>query len=155
MKPRRRLQVLALGPAASVYAVRDPDAAHSEPDRFFLDPDVRANSDYRALANRLRRSGPRRGFSSRWFRAERGAWALYAPHPDGAPELEHQFPPQLRLYCLRLFRDQILVVGHGGVKGSGTRTFQQDPTLDAAVRDLEALDARIRARRGARRHRPR
>ena len=146
MKPRRRLQVYTLGAAASVYALRDPASTLCEPDRFFVDPSVRANSDYNALVNRVRRSGPRRGFRREWFRDERGAWALFAPHPDGATELEHRFPPSLRLYCLRLFQDHIIVLGHGGIKGPGTSAFQDDPLLDAAVRDLEALDVRLQAR---------
>ena len=144
MKPPRRLEVYTLGRAATVYAVRDPDRPHRDPDRFFLDADVRSSSDLRALANRVRRAGPKRGFRDGWFRSERGAWALYAPHPDGAPELDQRFPPSLRLYCLRLFQDRIVVLGHGGLKT--TPTFQDDPVLHDAVRDLEALDKRLQAR---------
>ena len=144
MKPHRRLQVYTLGPAATVYALRDPDLRYCEPDRFFLDPDVRASSDLRALANRVRRRGPHHGFRGEWFRDERDAFALYAPHPLGAPELAHEFPPQLRLYCLRLFQDRVLVLGNGGVKTE--RTFQDQPELDAAVCDLEAFGVRLRAR---------
>ena len=144
MKPHRRLQVYTLGHAATVYALRDPALPHCEPDRFFLDPAVQASSDLRPLANRVRRRGPQHGFRREWFRDERGAHALYAPHPEGAPELAHEFPPQLRLYCLRLAQDQILVLGHGGVKTEAA--FQDQPELDAAVRELEAFDARLQAR---------
>ena len=142
MKPHRRLQVYVLGTHTTVYALRDPAQTHSEPDRFFLDPAVRASSDLNALVFRLRKSGPSRGFRDRWFRDERGAHALYAPHPTGAPELEQRFPPSLRLYCLRY--DRILIAGHGGLKT--TATFQDDPALNAAVADLEAFDTRLQAR---------
>lgn len=125
-----------------MYALCDPARALCEPDRFFADPTVRASSDVRALANRLRRSGPHRGFRDRWFRSERRAWALFAPHPPDAPELEERFPPSLRLYCLRL--DRLLIVGHGGLKT--TATFQEDARLNAAVADLEAFDQRLQAR---------
>lgn len=44
---------------------------------------------------------------------------------------------KLRLYCLRL-TDKILVIGNGDVKGS--RTYQEDNTLQGYVMDLQKFE---------------
>lgn len=49
----------------------------------------------------------------------------------------------LRLYVIRL-SDQIVILGNGGLKT--TRTYNQDPILNAHVKLLQTIDGFIRAR---------
>ena len=46
---------------------------------------------------------------------------------------------RLRLYCL-CYSECILILGGGGIKEKGTRTWQDDPQLTKYVKELQKID---------------
>lgn len=111
-----------------VYALRIGDDPVLEFDKFLRNPDVnpRYAKDFGKLLAKLDSMANHRGFDPSEFRPE--------PNFDALPS----FSCELRVFCLR-WSMRTLILGNGGVKKKGVRTYQEVPVLDLAAKHLQQL----------------
>jgi len=126
VNPKYKIELLAEGPKAHIYTIRNLDSEISEFERFADEEDVRYDPGFQEILARIDDMANRLGCIDSFFRNEsardNAICALFAP--DG----------KLRLYCIKM-RFTLLIIGGGGIKN--TRTYQEDPHLDSCVTLLE------------------
>lgn len=123
--------------AGSIYTVKFEDHDTSELERFLTDEEHRAQWDFEPLSAKLQRLAEKTGFEPHFFRNESDSDNSVCALSYDADENRQG---DLRLYCCR-WTEGICIAGYGGVKT--TRTYQEDPKLDEAVRRMEYVDRRL------------
>lgn len=126
------------GKKASVYSIVTEESQYAFLDRFVMEYQKEFFQDLLSIMGRLRSIGNITGAVSTYFKLDEGLeWddqvcALY-DIPD----------KHLRLYCIRL-SEQIIVVGGGGPKN--VRAWQDDPRLAREVNEMMHYSKIIRTR---------
>lgn len=145
MKPAFDIEEYRLGRCAGLYTVRLPGEPVSELDRFLSLPANQDNEDFDRLVQYLARC-PAQGYRegtppnrARFRDEDDGLLALSVAHPDEG----RNYPPSLRLFCLR-YQD-VVVLGSGGVKRVRTlREFRDaEAEADRAVRVMQDVRRRL------------
>lgn len=126
------------GKKASVYSIISEESQYAFLDRFIMEYQKEFFQDLLSIVGRLKTIGNVTGAVSTYFKLDEGLeWndlvcALY-DIPDR----------HLRLYCIRL-NEQMLIVGGGGPKS--VRAWQHDPKLTREVHEMMHYSKIIRAR---------
>lgn len=126
------------GKKASVYSIVKGDSLEAALDRFIREHKKEFFQDLLNIVGRLKSIGNVTGAVATYFKLDEGLeWddmvcALY-DIPD----------KHLRLYCIRL-SEQIIIVGGGGPKA--VRAWQHDPKLTREVNEMMHYSKIIRAR---------
>lgn len=133
MKHTFTIQRYQEGKKGNFYTVHFAEEhAESEIDRFLDDSTYNQTAEFENLILRLQDLLNRYGFEKQYFKWEAtSADSIGALHYDNG---------KLRLYCCRWTKG-ICIAGYGGIKN--TRTYQEDPRLDGAVKRLEEVDQRL------------
>jgi hypothetical protein len=123
------------GDAGSIYTIQFERESPSEFDKFLANEMVRGQkASFERLVSKLREMSNEYGFEAGLFKVEEGKRRDY---------VVALIEGKIRLYCLRI-DDTLIVVGNGGVKD--TRTYQDDPHLNASVEDLQMVHDRLMKR---------
>ncbi len=140
MKLQFEIVPVEYGKRGALYSIRYKGEKKTEIDKFLDCVMVQACNDYEALVLRLYDMVELFGFRPGYFKLEEGSYydSVVALHYENGP---------LRLYCLRR-SSLLLIVGYGGLKF--TDTYQEDPVLDEAVRNLQIIDAMLDKRQKSR-----
>ena len=131
------------GAKVTYYTVRFEGRKHNELEDFILrhhqNPTIR--DEFNDLLGWMQQIGNRTGARLMYFRHEGNAYAL----PPKAYLLEIDYTENLRLYCLRL-SDDLVVLFNGGIKT--TRTPDECPNVRKYFREARqltyAIDVKIR-----------
>ena len=127
---------------AGLFTIIFEGDSYSEFEKFLMKgrADARLSPDLQTILDALRRMLAVSGFLERYFRPEGKMRDRVAALPIQSSKL--------RLYCLRL-SDDVLIVGNGGEKN--TRTYDENAELSGYVLTLQRLDDLLRAaeRKGA------
>ena len=127
---------------AGLFTIIFEGESYSEFEKFLMkgEADARLSPDLQTILDALRRMLAVSGFLERYFRLEGKMRDRVAALPIQSSKL--------RLYCLRL-SDDVLIVGNGGEKN--TRTYDESAELSGYVLTLQRLDDLLRAaeRKGA------
>lgn len=117
------------GSHAHIYTIRKKGASKTLLDEFFEENKGVYDEELRKIAYKLRAMGRVTGCQDTYFRIGEGKLG------DGVCAIRMG---RLRLYCIR-YGNATLVVGSGGEKPEGVRSYQELPYLNAKAQEVRDI----------------
>ena len=128
--PKFRIVEFIFGRKAKFYSVQFDGEELSEAEKFFDNLPEEYSEEAEFLAQEIDRMADRIGCPDYKFKMSEGK------RTDNVCALYNE---ELRLYCLR-YGNTTVILGNGGVKPKGLRTYQEKEDLYEAVKALQGIE---------------
>ena len=131
-----RIELVTVGQEATVYSIRFKGEKYTETQKFFLKHREQYLRELQEIQTVIENIANRRGAHEHYtVKIKEGR------RTDAVVALPN-FKSRLRLYCLRMSQ-QTIILFNGGFKSDNTRAYQDDPELDRIVEELQEVNKLI------------